>query len=427
MPQVKLTARNVPTLPAPAEGRIEYFDIGTPGFALRVSAPAEGREPRRAYIVRYRIRGRRAKGSLTLGTTRDTDLAEARDAAKDALRAAAKGNDPAAPKRKARRAETFKELADRYLEEYAKRRKRSWKTDERSIKRDLLPTLGNMKASSIRRPDVREVLRTIVDRGAPIMANRTLDLLRTIFGWAISEEIGGVEHDPCDGVPQPAEERSRDRVLSADELAALWKALSSPLSGMPPRIALALKLVLVTAQRKGEVASAEWKDMDLERERVWTIPAEKVKNGLAHRVPLSWLALEVLAEIKKAGAGSRWVIKRTADNSGWLFPSPAGDKPITGRAINHAVLRVLDKLSAGEMRPHDLRRSAASHMASMGISRFVIGRILNHVERGVTAVYDRHGYDPEKRQALDAWARRLSEIIAGTAPASNVVPLAREA
>ena len=411
MPQVKLTARNVPTLPAPAAGRIEYFDTGTPGFALRVSA-----QGRRSWLLRFRIKGQRAKGSLTLGTTRDTDLAEAREAARDALRLAARGIDPAAPKREARRAETFKEVAERWIEDYAKKRKRSWKADERSIRRDLNPALGSMKAASVRRADIREVLRKIVERGAPIMANRTRELARSIFAWAITEEIGGVEHNPCDGIPRPAEERSRDRVLSADEIAALWQALDGSLAGMPARVALALRLQLVTAQRKGEVVSAEWKDMDLERERVWTIPSEKAKNGLAHRVPLSDLAIELLAGIKKTSGTSRW-----------LFPSPDGDKPMTGRAINHAVLRVLDKLGANEMRPHDLRRTAASHMASMGISRFVIARILNHVESGVTAVYDRHSYDREKRLALDSWAARLAEIAAGKALSSNVVELTRMA
>lgn len=148
---------------------------------------------------------------------------------------------------------------------------------------------------------------------------------------------------------------------------------------------------------------------------MWTIPAEKSKNKLAHRVPLSTLAIEILAEIGKLSRDSRW-----------LFPSPAGDRPMTGRAVNHAVLRVRDKLGVGDnMRPHDLRRTAASEMASMGVSRFNIGRVLNHSEPGVTKIYDRYGYDLEKRQALEVWARRLEEIISGKTPASNVTELRR--
>jgi hypothetical protein len=125
--------------------------------------------------------------SLGVLDLKNVDLAGARGLAKDALRAADKGKDPAAPKRLERHAETFRELADRYVQEYAKKRKRSWKTDERSIKRDLRPALGNMKAAAVRRADIPQVLRNIVDREAPIMANRTLELVRMIYSWAISE------------------------------------------------------------------------------------------------------------------------------------------------------------------------------------------------------------------------------------------------
>jgi integrase len=408
MPQVKITSRNAPTLPAPAAGNIEYFDLILPGFGLRVSSKG-----RRTWFARYRIKGRKVKGSLSLGTVTEVDLADARDRAKDVFRAAHKGHDPAAPVRKERHGETFKELGERYIEEYAKKRKRSWEADERIIKRELNPTLGNMKAATIKRADIRPILRGIVDRGAPIMANRTREVARMVFSWAIEEEIGGVEHNPCDGVKRPADENSRDRVLSADEITTLWEALTKPPGGMPYRCALALKLQLVTIQRKGEIIGAEWREIDL-REKVWTIPAEKVKNGLAHRVPLSDTAVEILAQIKKFSGSSRW-----------LFPSPAGDRPMAARAINHAVIRTLGKIGLENVRPHDLRRTGASHMTSIGIPRFNVGKVLNHVEKGATKVYDRHSYDREKRQALDAWALRLDEIVSGKAQAPNVVELVR--
>ncbi|HXP77462.1 MAG TPA: tyrosine-type recombinase/integrase [Stellaceae bacterium] len=411
MPQVKFSSRGISALPAPGSGRVEYFDIGLPGFGLRVSA-----EGRRTWLVRYRVKGRKVKGSMTLGTF-DADrfgLAEARDKAKDALRAAEKGIDPAEPVRKARRADTVKELAERFLEEYAKKRKRSWHTDERIIERDIVPEIGNLKASIVTRANIRQVLRTVMEREAPIMANRVLGLLRKIFNWAIAEEIGGVEHNPCALIGKPAQENRRDRVLSVEEIATLWKALDDPAVRLPKRIRIALKLQLVTAQRKGEVISAEWAEMDRQNERVWTIPAEKAKNKLAHRVPLSTVALELLGELKPLSGKSRW-----------LFPSPKEDRPIVGRAVNHALTKALDHLGVSNITPHDLRRTAASHMTGMGISRLVVQKILNHVETSVTSVYDRHSYDPEKRQALDAWARRLGEITAGKVPASNVVELAR--
>lgn len=411
MPQVKFTSRGMAALPAPASGRVEYFDTGLPGFGVRVSA-----EGRRTWLVRYRVKGRKAKGSMTLGTfdAERFGLAEAREKAKDALRAAEKGTDPAEPVRKARRADSVKELCARFLEEYAKKRKRSWLTDERIIERDIVPEIGNLKASTVTRANIREVLRTVMEREAPIMANRVLGLLRKIFNWAITEEIGGVEHNPCALIPKPAPENRRDRVLSVEEIATLWKALDNPAVRLPKRIRIALKLVLLTAQRKGEVIAAEWAEIDRQNERVWTIPAGKAKNKLSHRVPLSSTALGLLDELKPLSGKSRW-----------LFPSPKEDRPIVGRAVNHALTKALGHLEVSNITPHDLRRTAASHMTGMGISRLVVQKILNHVETSVTAVYDRHSYDREKRLALDEWAQRLGEIIAGKAPDSNILEFAR--
>ena len=153
--------------------------------------------------------------------------------------------------------------------------------------------------------------------------------------------------------------------------------------------------------RKGEVIGAEWSEIDFD-EQIWTIPPEKAKNGLAHRVPLSQIALELLKQINSVAGDSRW-----------LFPSPHGDKPITGPAVDHAMRNNKEYLELENVTPHDLRRTAASYMTSMGINRLTVSKILNHAESGVTAVYDRHSYDNEKREALEAWGLRLSKLIVG--------------
>lgn len=130
----------------------------------------------------------------------------------------------------------------------------------------------------------------------------------------------------------------------------------------------------------------------------WTIPAQRSKNGLAHRVPLSRPALQIIASRPNDGL--------------YLFPSPKdGTKHIRISSLSHAMRNNIDMLGVEPFTPHDLRRTAASQMAGMGISRLVIARILNHAESGVTAIYDRHSYDNEKREALDAWAERIGEII----------------
>jgi integrase len=133
---------------------------------------------------------------------------------------------------------------------------------------------------------------------------------------------------------------------------------------------------------------------------MWTIPASKAKNGFAHRVPLSTLALDLLAQVR-AGAG----------DSRWLFPSRRGDKPITPLAINHGLRSNRTAIGIRDVTPHDLRRTAASGMTSIGLSRLVVSKILNHAEIGVTAVYDRHSYDVEKREALNAWGNHVRGLL----------------
>lgn len=171
--------------------------------------------------------------------------------------------------------------------------------------------------------------------------------------------------------------------------------------------AATFKLRLLTAQRGAEVLAMRWDHLS---GGWWTIPAEIAKNGLAHRVPSSAPVLALLDEIRPLGEDSEWV-----------FPGADGEGH---RVTIHKAHSRIRRRCGVSFVPHDLRRTAASHMTGMGISRLVVSKLLNHVETGITSVYDRHSYDAEKRAALDAWARRVEEIVAGreTAPA-NVVAL----
>jgi integrase len=396
MPIVKLTARSVARLKPPDAGQIDYFDDSLPGFGLRVSAGG-----RRAWVLLYRHGT--LKRRLTLGPYPDLPLGAARDKARDHLREVAHGRDPAAEKAAGRKAETFEELAEDYLERYAKKRKRSWRKDELALSRDLLPRFATWKATAVTRRDVNRLLDSIVDRGAPIQANRTFAILRRIYSWGIERDIVAV--NPCQGISPPGEERARDRVLTEDELRAVWSALAPE----QDRIAAMFKLRLLTAQRGGEVATIRRIDLDLQG-GWWTIPSQFSKNGLAHRVPLAPQAVEIVEEAL-----------RSAGDDECLFPSPALDGPV--RSTWRAVERIR-KRSGVEFRPHDLRRTAASLMTGMGISRLTVSKILNHTESSITAVYDRHSYDAEKRQALEVWAVRLEQIVTGrTADANKVVSL----
>ena len=401
---MKFTDRQIQNL-KPRDQRYEVFEDR--GFGVRVSSR------RKTFIYFYRMPGEIKKRRLTLGNYPALSLAEAHLQYAEAREMVARGIDPAAKalteKEDERTAPTVAALADEYVEKWAKARKRSWATDKRILEKDVLPEWGRRKARDITRRDVIRLLDNIVDRGAPIMANRTLAVVRKMFNFAVARDI--VHASPCTVIQTPSSEQRRDRVLSAEEIKTFWHGLEG--TRITEGIRLALKLQLVTAQRKGEIISAEWAEIDLQ-EKWWTIPAEKAKNRLPHRVPLSTVAIEIME-----------AAKNLAGDSCWVFPSPRGAGHITPTAVDHALRVDLNNLGINNFTPHDLRRTAASHMTSMGISRLVVSKILNHVERGVTAVYDRHSYDREKRQALEAWAQKLKSLIEGVE--SKVIPMVRGA
>lgn len=359
-----------------------------------------------SFIYFYTFQGRKRR--MTLGKYARCSLAEARKLHREALAIFDAGKDPAGEKinekKSIRDASTVEGLADEYMEKWAKPNKRSWKADEDCLKRDVMPLWGRRKAHDITRRDVILLLDSIKERGAPVQANRVLSCIRKMFNFAIERDL--LSSNPCIGVKPVTKENQCERVLSELEIKILWDALSQDVFNknishkihMSSETKLALKLQLITGQRKGEVISAEWAEIDLSS-NWWVIPASKAKNNQEHRVPLSFLAIEILNEIKQLSGDSRY-----------LFPAKNKVNHITDGSIDKAVKRsYFDGIKSWT--PHDLRRTAASHMTSIGISRLVVGKILNHSEQGVTAVYDRHSYDNEKRHALDMWAQKLREII----------------
>ncbi|QBQ56226.1 tyrosine-type recombinase/integrase [Nitrosococcus wardiae] len=372
--------------------RYEVLEDGRTGLRLRVSTAG-----RKSWLFTYRKGGKLNR--ITLGVYPEMSLAQAREEVSQRRSLLNRGLDPAhierTHKEEERQAPTMAQLAELYLERYAKAKKRSWREDERLLKKDVLPRWGHRKAKDIVRRDVVMLLDDIIDRGSPIVANRTLACVRKMFNYALERSL--IEMNPCSAVKMPGKERKRDRVLNEEEIRTFWHGLKEARILLPIR--LALQLQLVTAQRKGELIRAEWSHFDF-ASGWWTIPAERTKNHLAHRVPLSPLALESIEGLR-------------GFHPLFLFPSRNGEKPLLDTSIDHAVRKNLDVLGITPFTPHDLRRTAASHMTGMGISRLVVSKILNHAENGVTAVYDRHSYDPEKRQALEAWGKKLEAIIRG--------------
>lgn len=372
-----------------------------------------------SFIYFYHFEGRKRR--MTLGQYPECTLGEARKRHREALRVLElEEKDPAHEKRKekstARDASTINSLIEEYIEKWAKPNKRSWEADLRCLEKNIKKLWGKRKAAEITRRDVNLLLDDIKERGALVQANRVLSCIRKMFNFAIERDL--LQSNPCSGI-KATKESSCDRVLTEDELKIIWLALSQEYSSessphtlhMSQQTKLILKLQLTTAQRKGEVVSAEWSEMDL-NSGWWTIPANKAKNNQAHRVPLSSLAMEILQDVKIFSGDSRF-----------LFPAQRGDKHITAASIDHAVRRSRFE-SVAAWTPHDCRRTAASYMTSIGIPRLVVTKILNHSEsNNITAIYDRHSYDNEKRHALATWSQKLEEIICGVSSPNNVIAL----
>jgi integrase len=402
-----LTARAIEQA-KPSASRREIPD-GIVGGLYFVVQPSGAK----SWAARYRHGGKPRK--LTLGPYPALDLAKARKAARDALEVVAKGNDPAALKRVARRdAAEGRDLVENviadFLERHAKA-KRSYREIKRMLDREVSPKWKGRRIQDIGRRDVIVLLDGLRDRGIGRMTNMVFSVLRKLFRWAIERDI--VDASPCAGMRPPAPEASRDRVLTDDEVRDFWKAadgLGYPFGPM-------FRLLLITGQRLGEVSGAAWAELDLDK-RTWALPRERVKNDRAHDVPLSDLAIETIKALPKI-AGTRPLLFTTTGEtaaSGFSRAKRNLDAAMLADARKAASEAGDDpeKVSIPGWTLHDLRRTVATGMQRLAIPPHVAEAVLNHKSgtiSGVAAVYARHDYADEKRGALDAWARRLREIV----------------
>lgn len=389
MPTQRLTHRGIARLQA-GRWMTDYWDDRLPGFAVRAHPSGT-----KSYIFRYRgADGKRRR--FTIGRYPALPLADARDIARELVVKVAKGEDPQAVKEAQRSgptAETFAELAEAYVKDTQRRKLKTWKTYEAIIKTHLLPVWAKRQANAIERRDVIKVIDRVADTRKPSVANLTHAVIGMVFAFGLRQDL--VEQNPTIGLKRKFETKGRDRVLSPSEVRRIWKALDDENRHQRSVV----RMALLTAQRIGEVLSMPWKDLDQE-ERVWTIPTEVAKNGQAHRVPLTAQALAIIEGMRE-----------TADGSIWVFPSPHGDGKRHLAGVSTAVIERLRNQADSHFVIHDLRRTAASHMAALKVPRLTISKVLNHKEAGITKIYDRHSYDAEKREALERWADRLAVIL----------------
>ena len=369
----------------PKQARYEVWDT-EPGFGLRI-APSG----RKSFIYLYRFEGRPRR--FTLGVYPRMPLADAREALAKAAKLLDKGVDPAeqelAARKDIRDSESFAELAHEWIERHAKPKRKTWQEAKRLLEADAIPAWGRRKANSITRRDVIRLIEQIMDRGAPVVANRNLTLLKQLFKFGVQRDI--IDDSPAVFVDRPAKEIPRDRFLSEDEIRALWGGLDK--AGILADLRIAIKLCLVTGQRRGEISGMRHSEIEGDW---WTLPRERSKNGKAHRIPLSPMAKKLISE---------------ASGDDFLFPSRRQDRPVDPRSLTRAMTFSRDYIDTDRFSIHDLRRTCGTYLAALGISQFDISRVLNHTDKGVTATYNRYAYDAEKKKALLKWARRLQNIL----------------
>jgi integrase len=369
--KVKFTDRFVANVKA--VNRIDYFDEGTPGLALRVSAK------HKAWTFHFTLGGKRAR--LTLGSYPATSLAAARARA---LEAKSKVESDIDPRLQDGGAMNVAMLTENYIANHVRPNVRRADWLEGRIKRNILPVIGNVRLADLHRRDAARVTDPIIGRGSLSEAEHAFADLRTMLRWAVAR--GDLDHNPIEGVRPPSTSKPRERVLSDDEIRALWNS-----TAISAKVRQVLRLCLLTAQRIGEVSELTPGELDLTR-RLWSLPGTRTKNGHPHAVPLSALAIELLGSFTNM--------------------------------IPQTVARAIYRAGFG-WTAHDLRRTVLTRMAELGIAPIVLGHIANHrtvTKAGMTlSVYVQHAYEREKREALELWADRLQGIIEG----AKVVPMVR--
>jgi len=388
MPRIKLTKSAIDALPAPQSDTV-HWDAGLPGFGVKVTPKG-----RKVFVVLYRTGGAGSKlRKYTIGPYGRVTLHQARLAAQRVFAARLEGRDPAADKREAKRrivTDRLEELLETYIAQRLAQN-RSGAQTSRLLRREIGKPWAGKSIHEISKRDVVEVVTAVAQRGAPGAANKVLKSIKTFLRWCVGLAV--LEQSPAEGVPLPTKEVARDRVLTDDELARIILA-ARRVGGSYGGI---VELLALTGQRREEVAQLCWEELDLTH-LAWTIPKTRAKNSKAHIVHLSRESMAVLDSV-----GRRQSL---------VFPS-LHNKVFDDFSRSK---RMLDRQSGvTDWRLHDLRRTCVSGMARLGVAPHVADKILNHQSgtiSGVAAVYQRHEFLPERKEALERWAAHVARIVA---------------
>jgi integrase len=388
MPTRVLTVAACARIKPPKSGQTDYFDKGYPGLALRVSYGGA-----KAWVYFYRLHGKLRR--LSLGRYPGMSLTEARDAWRASRLAVSKGESPAHIRPTT--ADSFRSVAEEWLKR-DQARNRSAAEVRRVLEHDVLPSWGDRLVAAITRRDALELIDGVADRGAVTMARRLHSHLHRLFRWSVGRGI--LETNPMADLPKPGSAVKRDRVLTEDELAAVWKAAEKTAWPFGP----AVRMLILLAARRDEIGSLRWSEIHGDEIR---IPAERSKSGEPRIIPLAPAAVTLIGALPRVGD---YVFSSNGSGlGGWSKAKRSIDT--TAVEINSAPL--------ASWRLHDLRRTTATGLQRLGVGLQVIEVVLGHVSgsrAGIVGVYQRHQFGAEKRAALEAWSKEVERIAGGKKP-----------
>lgn len=414
----KFTDRFVKSI-KPLEQLAEYTEGN--GFILRVSKTGV-----KSWVYSYSF-NRKSK-RLKLGRYPGVGVAEARKLHSDAVLLRDKGYCPiqvkqdkaeALARQQVKNQQTVKWLADDFYTRYIEKNRKVPEQIKQQIDADIIPSLGNINLEDITTRQITLALEKIVDRGANVHANKVLSTIKQMFTYALSKGI--IERNPAQGINSiniGGKEKPRDRYLSMEEIKIIWQWLDIKKNHcLHPSTVLALKVLLLTGIRSGELRLAEWSEIDFDNS-LWTIPAEKYKTGIKHKVHLTEFTIQHLQELKEL-SGCKWVLPSIKDDKN---PQPLTDKALP-RAVKRIEGRIIDingnVLITKSWTPHDLRRTFNTQLSAIGITPHIVEKCLGHKLPGIMSTYNKHEYLPERKEALDQWSDKIEMLVTN----SNVVML----
>jgi integrase len=398
MPTGRVTKHTVDLL-TPTGKDYFFWDDEFHGFGVRVT-PTGGK----SYILQYRMGGREsASRRCTIG--RHGSPWTPQTARKEAERLAImakQGVDPVQAEHERRRQSVdlaFESYVESFVDLYLKKRWKQWPLGAGVLRREAVPVLRRKALPQIKRSDLSTIADRLHDR--PAIARLTHATLRKLFRWAVSR--GDLDRSPLEGVEPPPPVPARDRVLSDEEIARIWvgaEDLGWPFAGL-------FRMLLLTGQRRDEVASLSWSELD-RGQAMWSLPASRSKNKKPHLVPLSKQAISVLDEL---AGGDDW------PRQGLVF-STTGKTPVSGfskakKRLDEWLALALGDRQLEPWRTHDLRRTVATGLQRLGVRFEVTEAVLNHLSgarSGIAGVYQRHDWATEKRDALQRWAGLVSRV-----------------